>query len=42
MPFYVERKTIRKIPGTEINYSPSRTLTDNEIRMLLDQIRRGF
>ncbi|MCR4991897.1 MAG: hypothetical protein K6A45_02525 [Lachnospiraceae bacterium] len=47
MSFYVERRVIRKIPGTvidadSINYSPSRTFTDSEIRMLLDQIRRGF
>lgn len=30
------------IDADSINYSPSRTLTDSEIRMLLDQIRRGF
>ena len=30
------------IDADSINYSPSRTLTDNEIRMLLDQIRRGY
>lgn len=47
MAFYIERKVIRKVPGTvidadSINYSPSRTLTESEIKMLLDQIRRGF
>ena len=31
----------RMIDADSINYSPSRTLTDNEIPMLLDQIRRG-
>ena len=30
------------INADSINYSPSRTLTDSEIRMLLDQIRRGY
>ena len=36
-------ETLRKmINADSINYSPSRTFTDNEIRMLLDQIRRGF
>lgn len=36
-------EVLRKmINADSINYSPSRTLTDNEIRMLLDQIRRGF
>ncbi len=30
------------INADSINYSPSRTFTDNEIRMLLDQIRRGY
>ena len=30
------------IDADSINYSPSRTLSDNEIRMLLDQIRRGY
>ena len=30
------------INADSINYSPSRTLSDNEIRMLLDQIRRGY
>ncbi|MBR6322302.1 MAG: iron-containing alcohol dehydrogenase [Lachnospiraceae bacterium] len=30
------------INADSINYSPSRTLSDSEIRMLLDQIRRGF
>lgn len=32
----------RMIDADSINYSPSRTLTDSEIRMLLDQIRRGY
>ena len=36
-----ERLT-KMINADSINYSPSRTFTDNEIRMLLDQIRRGF
>ena len=30
------------IDADSINYSPSRTFTDAEIRMLLDQIRRGY
>ena len=30
------------INADSINYSPSRTFTDSEIRMLLDQIRRGY
>ena len=30
------------INADSINYSPARTFTDNEIRMLLDQIRRGY
>ena len=30
------------IDADSINYSPSRTFTDSEIRMLLDQIRRGY
>lgn len=30
------------INADSINYSPVRTFTDNEIRMLLDQIRRGY
>ena len=30
------------IDADSINYSPARTLTDSEIRMLLDQIRRGY
>lgn len=30
------------IDADSINYSPSRTLSDSEIRMLLDQIRRGY
>ena len=32
----------RMIDADSINYSPSRTLTDSEIRMLLDRIRRGY
>ncbi len=32
----------RMIDADSVNYSPSRTLTDNEIRMLLDRIRRGY
>lgn len=35
-------KLTKMINADSINYSPSRTFTDNEIRMLLDQIRRGF
>lgn len=35
-------KLTEMIDADSINYSPSRTLTDSEIRMLLDQIRRGF
>ncbi len=35
-------KLVRMIDTDSVNYSPSRTLTDNEIRMLLDQIRRGY
>lgn len=30
------------INADSINYSPARTFTDSEIRMLLDQIRRGY
>ena len=30
------------IDADSVNYSPSRTLSDSEIRMLLDQIRRGY
>ena len=30
------------INADSINYSPTRTFSDSEIRMLLDQIRRGF
>ena len=30
------------INADSINYSPPRTFTDSEIRMLLDQIRRGY
>ena len=33
---------VKMIDADAINYSPSRTFTDHEIRMLLDQIRRGF
>ena len=32
----------RMIDADSVNYSPSRTLTDSEIKMLLDQIRRGY
>ena len=32
----------RMIDADSINYSPSITFSDNEIRMLLDQIRRGY
>lgn len=35
-------KLTEMIDADSINYSPSRTFTDSEIRMLLDQIRRGF
>ena len=35
-------KLVRMIDADSINYSPSRTFTDSEIRMLLDQIRRGY
>jgi len=35
-------KLVKMINADSINYSPSRTLTDSEIRMILDQIRRGF
>ena len=35
-------KLVKMIDADSINYSPSRTLSDNEIRMLLDQIRRGY
>lgn len=30
------------IDADSINYSPPRTFSDNEVRILLDQIRRGF
>ena len=33
---------ISMIDADSINYSPARTLTDSEIRMLLDQVRRGY
>ncbi|MBO4325862.1 MAG: iron-containing alcohol dehydrogenase [Clostridia bacterium] len=36
------KKLTRMIDADSINYSPSRTFTDNEVRMLLDQIRRGY
>ena len=36
------KKLTRMIDADSVNYSPSRTLTDNEIWMLLDQIRRGY
>ena len=32
----------RMIDADSINYSPSRTFTDDEIRVLLDRIRRGY
>ena len=35
-------KLVKMINKDSINYSPSMTYTDTEIRMLLDQIRRGF
>ena len=35
-------KLTEMIEADSINYSPSRTFTDSEIKMLLDQIRRGF
>jgi len=35
-------KLTEMIDADSINYSPVRTFTDSEIRMLLDQIRRGF
>ena len=35
-------KLTRMIDADSVNYSPSRTLTDSEIKMLLDQIRRGY
>ena len=35
-------KLTAMIDADSINYSPSSTLTDSEIRMLLDQIRRGY
>ncbi len=36
------QELIKMIDNDSINYSPSKTFTDSEIRMLLDQIRRGF
>ncbi len=35
-------KLIGMIDADSINYSPSRVFSDSEIRMLLDQIRRGY
>lgn len=35
-------KLVGMIDADSINYSPSRTFSDSEIRMLLDQIRRGY
>ena len=35
-------RLVKMIDADSINYSPSRTLSDNEIRMILDQIRRGY
>lgn len=34
-------KLVKMIDADSINYSPSRTFTDSEVRMILDQIRRG-
>lgn len=36
------KKLTRMIDADSINYSPSRTLSDSEIMMLLDRIRRGY
>lgn len=36
------KQLVRMIDTDSVNYSPSKTLTDNEILMLLDQIRRGY
>lgn len=35
-------KLVAMIDADSTNYSPQRTLTDSEIKMLLDQIRRGY
>ncbi len=35
-------KLVGMIDADSINYSPSRTFRDSEIRMMLDQIRRGY
>ena len=35
-------KLIGRIDADSVNYSPSRTFSDSEVRMLLDQIRRGY
>ena len=35
-------KLVGMIDADSINYSPPRTFSDSEIRMLLDQIRRGY
>lgn len=35
-------RLVGMIDADSINYSPSRTFSDSEIRMLLDQIRRGY
>ena len=35
-------KLVSLIDADSINYSPSRTFNDSEIRVLLDQIRRGY
>ena len=35
-------KLVGMIDADSVNYSPSRTFSDAEIRMLLDQIRRGY
>jgi alcohol dehydrogenase class IV len=35
-------KLVGMIDADSINYSPPRTFSDSEIRMILDQIRRGY
>jgi len=35
-------KLVGMINADSINYSPARVYSDNEIRMILDLIRRGF
>ncbi len=43
---FLQEKDYDKIAGMidsdSVNYSPSRTFSESEIRMLLDQIRRGY